>query len=497
VSLPRALLLHPDAGMPGFAQVEHMGSAAGGGGSPGWAAAAAQLVFRARWDLLETSSNASSGAVVELSTLSASELCAQAAALPEYDLVLGVDLVEPPPGDCAAAVQAAIEGSAARLFISSSPGGAVGAFWRGLTLLQGATAEDLEDPGPLGLRAAVGGWGAAAKLAAEVSDLWHRRTAEEAVYAMLVLIDGAVRPLDAMQAQKPVPDVDSVARAIDRCQDEFRACFTEPKCLQNLACLSACGLADQSCSYRCIVSYQNEAFTQFTLCALQGRNMLNSRIERPALPLAPPMREFRGTPLTHELAENILVGHFDPATGGQNHSWLVYAGSNPAYEQFAWQYQLWYKGEKRNQFWYRPTFLVEALDGRKIWRTRDYRVRRAEEPGMWEFSVLDNGIVSEEKWRLLGADDGLGWLVLFYVGAARKAGLSYRGCVVLTPDGRPPEGPGAMEGVAAAVERAGLRPWELEETTNPPLDPSNPPPLLAPETQPAAPLLRERALAAA
>ena len=40
---------------------------------------------------------------------------------------------------------------------------------------------------------------------------------------------------------------------------------------------------------------------------------------------------------------------------------------------------------------YTPTFLVEALDGRKIWRTRDYRVRYAGTPGIWEFSVLDNG----------------------------------------------------------------------------------------------------------
>jgi hypothetical protein len=39
--------------------------------------------------------------------------------------------------------------------------------------------------------------------------------------------------------------------------------------------------------------------------------------------------------MTHETAENILVGHFEP--NDHPYSWLVAAGSNPAYEQFALQ----------------------------------------------------------------------------------------------------------------------------------------------------------------
>jgi len=329
-----------------------------------------------------------------------------------------------------------------------------------------------------------------------VRDLWHRRTAEEAVYAVLVLIDSAVAPLEAMQAQKPVPTFETVARAVDRCQDEFRGCFTSPRCMQSLACLSSCGLADQSCSYRCIVSYQSDAFTQFSLCALQKQNLLNSQIQRPTTPAASPLERFRGRPLTADVADDILVGHFDPGAG-QLHSWLVAAGSNPAYEQFALQYQLWYRGSAKGSFWYHPTFLVEALDGRKIWRSRDYRVRRARGlPGVWEFSVVDNGIISEERWHLLGAADDLSWLVLFYIGAARRAGLAYRGCLVLTKDGRLPEGTAEVAGVEAAVARAGMQLWELEATSNPPVDPSNPPPLIAPGTQPAAPLLAGAAIAA-
>lgn len=293
-------------------------------------------------------------------------------------------------------------------------------------------------------------------------------------------------PLPAMVDQRPVPTADTVLRAVDRCQEQFRNCFTQPRCLQSLACLSQCGLADQSCSYRCIVSYQSQAFTDFSLCALQKQNMLNSQIERPTTPTAKPLENFRGKAMTHETAESILVGHFDPED--HRHSWLVAAGSNPAYEQFALQYQLWYKGSGRNTFWYHPTFLVEALDGAKIWRTRDYRVRSRDTPGMWDFSVVDNGIISEERWHLLGADDNLEWIVLFYVGVARRAGLSYRGCLVLTPEGEMP-GPEHAQAIEAAIARAEMKPWELEATSNPPVDPENPPPLIAPKTQKATPLL--------
>jgi len=476
------LLLHPGTGSPGFAELPHMGSALTGA-SPGWAEAAEQLVKRVNWDL--------GNEAVEFRSMSVAELC-QADSSVRFEFILGVDLVEEPPQECAATMQQILSQTTSRMFITSSKARTTCSFWSSKTSLSGVGDEELSNPGFMGLQAAFGGYQEAAKMRNDVVDLWHRRTAEEAVYAILVLIDSAVTGLPAMEAQRPVPTSETIGRAIDRCQDAFRNCFTQPRCLQSLACLSQCGLADQSCSYRCIVSYQSQAFTDFSLCALQKQNLLNSQIERPPTPRAKPMETFRGESMTHETAENILVGHFEP--NDHPHSWLVAAGSNPAYEQFALQYQLWYKGSGRNTFWYHPTFLVEALDGAKIWRTRDYRVRRRETPGMWDFSVVDNGIISEERWHLLGADDNLEWCVLFYVGVARKAGLSYRGCLVLTPEGQMP-GPEHAEAITAAIARADMKPWELEATSNPPVDPANPPPLIAPETQEPAPLLRVSAAA--
>jgi len=478
---PRALLLYPDAGSPGFVEAVSDGSTP----ANDWPQAAQQLTQRVAWD-------AGSPAQVDLHAMSLQDFCASlATSAATYGAVLGVDLADEPPSECADKLASSIRSIGASLFITSSPGRQVGPYWRGLTMLSGVLAGDLEDAkGPIGVaRAVLGGWSDAAQLKSDIEDLWHRRTAEEAVYAMLVFIDGALIPLDSIQIQKPVPTLETLSGAIGRCQDEFRACFTNVRCLQSLSCLSNCGLADQSCSYKCIVSYQTEAFTQFSLCALQKNNLLNSQVTRPTSPQPLLPEVFRGNPLTFDLAEDILVGHYDPEAGNP-YSWIVAAGSNPAYERFAWQYQLWYRGSKKNSFWYHPTFLVDALDGRKIWRTRDYRVRRSEVPGMWEFSVLDNGIISEEKWHLLGADDDLRWIVVFSIGAARRAGIFYRDCLVLTPDGKMPTSPSDMEGITTAVARAGMKLWELERCCNPPLDPENPPPLIAPATQAAAPLLQ-------
>lgn len=465
-----------------------MGSALTGG-KPSWAQAAQQLVQRVRWDL--------GNEAVEFRSMSIAELC-QANKSLHLEFILGVDLEREPPEECQDKIHEMLSRASSRMFITSSKDRNTCSFWSSETKVSGAGEEELSNPGPFGLQATLGGYQEAVKVRNDVIDLWHRRTAEEAVYAILLLIDSAVTSLPSMAAQRPVPTSETIGRAIDRCQDAFRNCFTQPRCLQSLACLSQCGLADQSCSYRCIVSYQSQAFTDFSLCALQKQNLLNSQIERPQTPRAKPLETFRGQPMTHELAENILVGHFDPGNN-HRHSWLVAAGSNPAYEQFALQYQLWYKGSGRNTFWYHPTFLVEALDGAKIWRTRDYRVRRKETPGLWDFSVVDNGIISEkllkERWHLLGADDDLQWIVLFYVGAARKAGLSYRGCLVLTPEGEMP-GPEHAEAISAAIARADMKPWELEATSNPPVDPANPPPLIAPESQEPIPLLARMAAAA-
>lgn len=68
----------------------------------------------------------------------------------------------------------------------------------------------------------------------------------------------------------------------------------------------------------------------------------------------------------------------------------------------------------------------------QVWRRRRYRVRRGSAPGTFYFSVLDNGVTSNEYWRILDCDEALSWCLFYYSGAASTAGLSYSGAVLAT-----------------------------------------------------------------
>ena len=70
---------------------------------------------------------------------------------------------------------------------------------------------------------------------------------------------------------------------------------------------------------------------------------------------------------------------------------------------------------------------VKTLEGNTVWRRRHYRVRRAELPGTFFFSVLDNGVISKEFWRIVYAAEDLSWALFYYAGAASVVGQAYRG----------------------------------------------------------------------
>lgn len=88
----------------------------------------------------------------------------------------------------------------------------------------------------------------------------------------------------------------------------------------------------QVCSYRCIASYESPLLEAFSLCILQvGRQRCFNHLMRlmqkhnclgldatpPTAPDPAPMMQFRGQPLTHEMAEDMFVGWFGP----QQFSW--------------------------------------------------------------------------------------------------------------------------------------------------------------------------------
>ena len=93
-----------------------------------------------------------------------------------------------------------------------------------------------------------------------------------------------------------------------------------------------------------------------------------------------------------------------------------------AYDQFPSQNQLFYPSRNGKDLWYDPVFRVETIDGRVVWCKRHYRVRNGPVAGTFRFSVLDNGVTSDEFWTILGAADDLSWVCFHYAGAAGAVG---------------------------------------------------------------------------
>ncbi|GJW67275.1 violaxanthin de-epoxidase, chloroplastic [Tanacetum coccineum] len=185
------------------------------------------------------------------------------------------------------------------------------------------------------------------------------------------------------------------------------------------------------------------------------------------------MVKFQEKILSHEIAEDLFVGWL----GNLDWSWRVVAGQNPAYDQFPCQYQLFYRGKAKGSFWYEPVFQVKTLDGKLVWRRRKYRVKRGKVAGTFYFSVLDNGVVSNEYWTTVDVSEDFSWGLFHYSGAARVAGQSYTGAVLVSPNGEYPNET-EKERLVSALDRCCIKEWELFDVDN---CQCNDPPLGLPE----------------
>ena len=126
------------------------------------------------------------------------------------------------------------------------------------------------------------------------------------------------------------------------------------------------------------------------------------------------------------------------------------------------QLQLFYHGAARGSFWYDPVFRVDTLAGESVWRRRHYRVRAAGDgsSALYNFSVLDSGVVSLERWRITDCPDDMTYALFCYVGAAAASGQAYVGAVLCTRDGDWVPDHHA-DRLAASLARASIEPWEL------------------------------------
>jgi len=294
---------------------------------------------------------------------------------------------------------------------------------------------------------------------AAVRALAARENSDDLMFLTLVLVDAFVAPVPLLPKKGMGPG--GILRMLRYCTKEVVACLTDPTCKRALEELEKVGLNDQVGSYRVIVSFETQLFQEFALCVVQKHNCMDQVAEVPTTPDPAPLATYRGRPMTHELAEEILMGSLADSGGDLPWSWKVTAGQNAAYDQFPCQFQLYYRGRARNSLWYDPTFKVTTLDGEQVWCRRHYRVRRGEAPGVFWYSVLDNGVISTEHWKVLDADDEGTFLVCYYQGAAKAAGLSYTGSVICTKDGVWPTDPEKLARIERALGRAGIKMWEL------------------------------------
>ncbi|KAL4427643.1 hypothetical protein ABPG75_001732 [Micractinium tetrahymenae] len=321
-----------------------------------------------------------------------------------------------------------------------------------------------------------------------VEDLYRRTTSDDFLFIFLVLANSYIKevPAVSMTFKQKDAGLDSLQCMVTKCGSQIFRCVTDTTCKAVLDCLQTCEFNDQVCSYRCITSYESQLLEDFSLCIIQKHNCFGLTTDIPMVPDPAPLAAWRGQPMTHELAEDLFIGWLqDPSTGLQQlrggkqdlFSWRVFAGKNAAYDFFPCQFQLFYRGKGKGGIWYDPTFQVKTIDGRTVWRRRHYRVKRATQPGTFRFSVLDNGVTSSEFWRILDCDEGLDWCVFYYSGAASRAGLSYSGAILASRDGQWPASQEARLRIDAALEAAGIKPWELSTVDNfacadAPLDPS-------------------------
>lgn len=298
------------------------------------------------------------------------------------------------------------------------------------------------------------------QVASLVEEAWMRKNSDDIRFVLLILIDKYVTPVESLKSLR-ASDLNTLKCMIKNCSSQILACLTNPNCLKALSCLTRCAPTDQVCSYQCIVSYESRELEAFSLCVLQKHNCLGLTSEIPLQPDVRPMKLFRGSPLSHAISEDIFVGWL----GKLKWSWRVVAGQNPAYDQFPCQFQIFYRGMAKGSMWYDPVFRVKTLDGRLVWRRRHYRVKRGSLPGTFFFSVLDNGVVSKEYWRIVDATDDLTWGLFFYSGAAAAAGQSYTGAVLVTPDGQWPS-QSQHQRLTMALDQCGIKDWELFMVNN-------------------------------
>ena len=214
------------------------------------------------------------------------------------------------------------------------------------------------------------------RLEEQMMELFGRWTSDDFTYALMLFFNQYVAPIDwvkysidATWEKGVVQNTQEFYDMVTKCGDCIAKCVADENCKECLDALTAVDTSDQVASYRTIVSYESDLLRDFSFCILQKNNIFGCDAKIPELPQVAPMKEFRGEPLTKEVARQLLIGHLDDEKAMEGSektdiSWKVSAGANVAYDQFPSQNQIFYESVNGKSMWYDPVFRVETIDGR-------------------------------------------------------------------------------------------------------------------------------------
>lgn len=331
------------------------------------------------------------------------------------------------------------------------------------------------------------------RLVTQMTDLFEKQTSDEFALALMLFFNRFIEKIPWVQHsidvtwEKGFRNVNEIYAMITKCGPCITKCLADENCKACISALDKIDTRDQVASYRTVVSYESELLRDFSLCILQKNNIFGCSATVPKIPYVKPLSSFRGKEMTKDTAKGIMIGHLegcgDAALEGCREldvSWKVTCGANVAYDQFPSQNQLFYPSAKGDSMWYDPVFRVETIDKRNVWCKRHYRVRSEKVPGTFRFSVLDNGVTSDEFWTIVDCAEDLSWVVFHYAGAAGAVGQRYIGGLICTPDGAlPPQS--ELEKIWGVLRSAEIEPWELFVVDNNDSSPgaleAGPPPL--------------------
>jgi hypothetical protein len=240
---------------------------------------------------------------------------------------------------------------------------------------------------------------------------------------------------------------------MDKCGDQTKALFSNPRGIKGVTCLGRCK-GEQSCATRCFAEFGSEDLNNWLSCTIEDNECVKvpKNIDNSA-------ENVGYTNVLRKFDPKLLVGQ-----------WYKTDGLNPNYDLFDCQSN---------------TFEASDKDASELNMGIQFRVQRPENVGggFWENSLTEHMIVDavspdykegsrtmhtegkmyglkfDENWYIVGESDGKGDVPPFVLVAYKGHTLqgNYEGSFVYSKEPQLPEA--AVPAVRAAAAKAGLN-WD-------------------------------------